>query len=278
MREEKASALPLLLDVRRMDENNRTYAYRMLRKNIMTLQLQPGCQLSEAELCEQLAMSRTPVHEALMMLKSEWLVDVLPQRGSIVSKISVPYLNEGFAMRRILEPALLRGLAGKLTREQLNEFQELLNRQNEDLYLDQDAADDFFISLDNDFHRLLYHDSGYDRIWEAMHNVTSHMDRVRYLDSALCRGNIASVQKEHEQIFGYQKEYPLLTLTRPWQGVLFGSIRIRLYAGLRISIYDGSVSDGFCTRNAAFSVQNPEKQKFVLLNCPKSLQECRFLW
>ena len=32
----------------------------MLRKNIMTLQLQPGCQLSEAELCEQLAMSRTP--------------------------------------------------------------------------------------------------------------------------------------------------------------------------------------------------------------------------
>ena len=206
MREEKASALPLLLDVRRMDENNRAYAYRMLRKNIMTLQLQPGCQLSEAELCEQLAMSRTPVHEALMMLKSEWLVDVLPQRGSIVSKISVPYLNEGFAMRRILEPALLRGLAGKLTREQLNEFQELLNRQNEDLYLDRDAADDFFISLDNDFHRLLYHDSGYDRIWEAMHNVTSHMDRVRYLDSALCRGNIASVQKEHEQIFGYLRD------------------------------------------------------------------------
>ena len=46
MREEKASALPLLLDVRRMDENNRAYAYRMLRKNIMTLQLQPGCQLT----------------------------------------------------------------------------------------------------------------------------------------------------------------------------------------------------------------------------------------
>ena len=82
MREEKASALPLLLDVRRMDENNRAYAYRMLRKNIMTLQLQPGCQLSEAELCEQLAMSRTPVHEALMMLKSEWLVEVLPQQGN----------------------------------------------------------------------------------------------------------------------------------------------------------------------------------------------------
>ena len=241
MREEKASALPLLLDVRRMDENNRAYAYRMLRKNIMTLQLQPGCQLSEAELCEQLAMSRTPVHEALMMLKSEWLVDVLPQRGSIVSKISVPYLNEGFAMRRILEPALLRGLAGKLTREQLNEFQELLNRQSEDLYLDQDAADDFFISLDNDFHRLLYHDSGYDRIWEAMHNVTSHMDRVRYLDSALCRGNIASVQKEHEQIFGYLRDgLPLDVDVEACLSITLACtarISRRYWNGSRISLY-----------------------------------------
>ena len=115
MREEKASALPLLLDVRRMDENNRAYAYRMLRKNIMTLQLQPGCQLSEAELCEQLAMSRTPVHEALMMLKSEWLVDVLPQRGSIVSKISVPYLNEGFAVPETRQElaVVLWNMAGK---------------------------------------------------------------------------------------------------------------------------------------------------------------------
>ena len=285
----------------------------------MTLQLQPGCQLSEAELCEQLAMSRTPVHEALMMLKSEWLVDVLPQRGSIVSKISVPYLNEGFAMRRILEPALLRGLAGKLTREQLNEFQELLNRQNEDLYLDQDAADDFFISLDNDFHRLLYHDSGYDRIWEAMHNVTSHMDRVRYLDSALpgkyclgaeraradlwlsagrpaagrgrrsclsitlaCTARISRRYWNGSRISLYRHKPKRAPAADPYKamagGCFFGSIRIRLYAGLRISIYDGSVSDGFCTRNAAFSVQNPEKQQFVLLNCPKSLQECRFLW
>ena len=206
MREDKAGALPLRLAPRRMDENNRAYAYRMLRKNIMTLQLRPGCQLSEADLCDQLDMSRTPVHEALMMLQSEWLVDVLPQRGSIVSRISVHYLNEGFAMRRILEPALLRGLAGKLTAQQLEEFQLLLDRQDEDLYPDRDAADDRFLSLDNDFHRLLYHDSGYDRIWQAMHNVTSHMDRVRYLDSALCRGNIESVQKEHGLILQYLRD------------------------------------------------------------------------
>ena len=121
MREEKASALPLLLDVRRMDENNRAYAYRMLRKNIMTLQLQPGCQLSEAELCEQLAMSRTPVHEALMMLKKRVACGCSAAARQHCVQDQRSILNEGFAMRRILEPALLRGLAERLTGT-LNEF------------------------------------------------------------------------------------------------------------------------------------------------------------
>ena len=89
MKDDKSRVVPLLMDPRQPDENNRAYAYRILRKNIMNSQLQPGCQLSEAELSEHLVMSRTPIHEALMMLKGEWLVDVLPQRGSIVSKISI---------------------------------------------------------------------------------------------------------------------------------------------------------------------------------------------
>ena len=140
MKEEKAQSLPLLLDRRQPDENNRAYAYRILRRNIMTIQLQPGCQLSEADLSERLEMSRTPVHEALMVLKGEWLVDVLPQRGSIVSKISIQYINEGFAMRKILEPALLRNLAGRLNQEQLNVCRELLERQDQDLHPDQDMT------------------------------------------------------------------------------------------------------------------------------------------
>ena len=86
MKDGKSRILLLLMDPRQPDENNRAYAYRILRKNIMNIQLQPGCQLSEAELSEHLVMSRTPIHEALMMLKGEWLVDVLPQRSSIVSK------------------------------------------------------------------------------------------------------------------------------------------------------------------------------------------------
>ena len=88
------SSLPLLISPRLEGENNREYAYRVLRQNIITLQFAPGQTLSEAELSEKLEMSRTPVHEAVMMLKNEWLVDVQAQRGSSVSMIRVDYLQQ----------------------------------------------------------------------------------------------------------------------------------------------------------------------------------------
>ena len=187
MKDDKSRILPLLMDPRQPDENNRAYAYRILRKNIMNIQLQPGCQLSEAELSEHLVMSRTPIHEALMMLKGEWLVDVLPQRGSIVSKISIQYINEGYAMRKMLEPALLRSLSGHLNQAQLSELHGLLEQQDGSACISHDVLGDYFITLDNEFHKRLYTYAGYDRIWQAMHNVTTHMDRVRYLDTALCQ-------------------------------------------------------------------------------------------
>lgn len=40
-------------------------------------------------------------------------------------------------------------------------------------------------------------------IWQAMHNVTTHMDRVRYLDTALCQMDMETFRFEHEQLYKY---------------------------------------------------------------------------
>ena len=138
-----------------------------------------------------------------MMLKGEWLVDVLPQRGSIVSKISIQYINEGYAMRKMLEPALLRSLSGHLNQAQLSELHGLLEQQDGSACISHDVLGDYFITLDNEFHKRLYTYAGYDRIWQAMHNVTTHMDRVRYLDTALCQMDMETFREEHEQLYKY---------------------------------------------------------------------------
>ena len=178
------SSLPLLISPRLEGETNREYAYRVLRQNIITLQFAPGQTLSEAELSEKLEMSRTPVHEAVMMLKNEWLVDVQAQRDSSVSMIRVDYLREGFNMRLMLEASI--------------EAQaKVANSGN------YETPGQEFVSLDNDFHQLLYHYGGYDRAWQAVHNVTSHYDRVRYMTNAVIRQDENRVVEEHRRFYNY---------------------------------------------------------------------------
>ena len=58
--------MTIKISEKREKENNREYAYRLLRSNIMTLQLMPGATLNEGELTELLGISRTPIHEAII--------------------------------------------------------------------------------------------------------------------------------------------------------------------------------------------------------------------
>ena len=54
---------------KRYKETRKEYAYRVLKGNIMSIQLKPGDLISESELSEKLNISRTPIREVLMKLK-----------------------------------------------------------------------------------------------------------------------------------------------------------------------------------------------------------------
>lgn len=189
-------------DKRSADESSRDYAYRILRKNIMMLNLKPGEVLSEGDLSELLGMSRTPVHEALILLKNEDLVDILPQRGSKVSCISLNLVKEGFFMRQILEAAIIGEIAGCLSREQMVLVRENL-KQQEELLAGPEPSTDQFLDLDDRMHRLLYTFSSRDRIWEAMHALNSHYDRVRYLDTLVNTVDLKTLQAHHNILYYY---------------------------------------------------------------------------
>ena len=89
------------------NENNRAYTYRVLKENIMRLNLKPGESISEIELSEALDVSRTPVREAIVKLSEEKLVDVFPQRGSFVSKINLNLVEEAVFLRELCEKKIL---------------------------------------------------------------------------------------------------------------------------------------------------------------------------
>ena len=74
-----------------------------LRRFIVEGVLEPGKKLNERELCETLDISRTPLREALKVLASEGLVEISPNRGASVSKMSEAELRETFELMSGLE-------------------------------------------------------------------------------------------------------------------------------------------------------------------------------
>lgn len=191
--------MDLSLLARKTDESNRQYAYRVLRYNIMTLRLPPGTSVKEADLSPLLGMSRTPVHEAVIQLKSEHLIDVVPQSGSKVTKIDLDLMKEGYFIRATLEPVILERMAGRLPLGNLSHLQDLLNKQQEILRLPEGQDD--FLSYDDAFHREIYRLASMENTWQSVKGLCSHYDRVRYLDSMRHSPHLERIVAEHEQMF-----------------------------------------------------------------------------
>ncbi|MBC7736429.1 MAG: GntR family transcriptional regulator [Candidatus Saccharibacteria bacterium] len=67
--------------------------YTMLREEILDLKLPPGSPVDEVQLAERFGMSRTPIREALVRLAGEGLIETLPNRSTMVSRIDVLNLH-----------------------------------------------------------------------------------------------------------------------------------------------------------------------------------------
>ncbi len=72
---------------RRRRGTGRQYAYDVLRRSILRLELPPGEMLDEAGLVDQVGVSRTLIREAMIGLSSEGLVELLPNRGARVAPL-----------------------------------------------------------------------------------------------------------------------------------------------------------------------------------------------
>jgi len=99
--EGNASPIPLMPKVERQQLHDAVIEH--LRSFIVEGMLEPGKKLNERELCEMLGISRTPLREALKVLASEGLIDISPNRGASVSKMSEAELRETFEVMSGLE-------------------------------------------------------------------------------------------------------------------------------------------------------------------------------
>jgi len=103
-------------------ESLRDYVYKYISDKIQSGELQANQKISEAEICNDLSISRTPAREALIKLASDNLIEYAPRRGFFVKEVS---LKEKLDVYSVL--ACLDGFAAALAMDKMKDedFKEM---------------------------------------------------------------------------------------------------------------------------------------------------------
>lgn len=132
-------------------------AYEELGEQIVSGHLPAGQRLFAEELAGKLAISPTPVKEALSRLEREGLVEAEARRGSVVRRFTRDDMDETYSARLLLEGhAATFGIAeGRVTREFLANLQAIYDEHMAEIAKQTTEALAVAIKLDRDFHELI---------------------------------------------------------------------------------------------------------------------------
>lgn len=147
-----------------------------LRDALMTNVIPPGDHLVEADIAEQMGVSRAPVREAIRVLDQEGLVEYFPYRGAIAVGMSEAELDVCYELRATIEAHALVPLMGSFPHERVAAMERIIGD------MERLTDTEVLTSLDVDFHRHIVEASGYHFLLRRWENLSGIM-RVRVLQS-----------------------------------------------------------------------------------------------
>jgi GntR family transcriptional regulator, rspAB operon transcriptional repressor len=170
--------------------------YGDLKEAILSGALEPGCLIDKAELCDRFGVSRFPVSAAVSRLAYDRLVDVAPQHGSFVSRISLKDVLERLFIRRALESEIAAEAAARMTREDKDALFANLREAAAAVETGDKAT---FYAIDVAFHQILTARLAMARASEVLDGLRVHLERARRLLMSP-PGRLREVLSEHKAI------------------------------------------------------------------------------
>ena len=170
--------------------------YGELKEAILSGALEPGSLIDKAGLCEKLRVSRFPVSAAVSRLAYDRLVDVEPQHGSFVTRISLNDVRERLFIRSALEGEIAAEAARRMTRADKDALAANLKREAVAVAAEDPAT---FYALDVAFHRILTARLGMARADDVLEFLRVHLERTRRLTMS-SSGQLRASLNEHSAI------------------------------------------------------------------------------
>lgn len=167
-----------------------------LRDLIVQGELAPGSRLNERVLTARLGVSRTPLREAIKLLATEGLVDLLPNRGAVVAPIDPARIAETLTVMGALE-----SLAGELVCAQASDesLADIRALHYEMLAMHARRDLDGYFRYNQAIHLKIVEASRNAVLAQTYRQLNANVRRVRYMANLSAERWDAAVQ-EHEAI------------------------------------------------------------------------------
>lgn len=184
-----------------MGKTSLSFAYRMMKENILRLDLKPGQELKDVELQTKLRMSRTPIREAILLLKHDGLVEN-KKNGTCVKKISRSKFRDGCVLRSCLEKKMLKIACENFTEKELGVLEEILKEQEKVMNTTRDYQE--LHRLDIKFHQAIFEETGHNNLFVIAYTGFFDYWRVREL-ARYSKVNSVEILDGHKKIYSIIK-------------------------------------------------------------------------
>ena len=148
-----------------------------LRHMILEGRLKPGERVPEQQFCRSFGVSRTPLREALKILASEGLVELRPNRGSVIAPICVEEIVAVFEMMGALEELAGTLICARVSNVEIDEIEQLHASMHE-AYRSGDRAS--YFELNRKIHRCLIGAAKNPVLVSTYANFAGKIQRARF--------------------------------------------------------------------------------------------------
>jgi DNA-binding GntR family transcriptional regulator len=145
---------------------------RALRHRILNNELPAETRLVEANLAAEFGVSRGTIRDAMRALQAEGLIEIVPRRYSVVTRMSAEDAEDVCYARCVLEEASLESGLGSRRRELTRELRLALEHMSVAAKTDDMDA---LVAADTSFHELLINVSGRQRLKDLWAMLNSQM-------------------------------------------------------------------------------------------------------
>ena len=183
------------------------YVYEYISDKINDGSLKAKEKISESKISEDLAVSRTPVREALMQLSNEGYIERYPRRGFIVKELDLERVHRLYEVIGCLEGLAASLAIDKLTEKEMKSMEDILKEIDESIE-NRDYLT--YYKLQTEFHNVFIKAADNEELFKILESLKKNFIRQTYITDKEKRDILFEViletQEQHKEIHRLFKE------------------------------------------------------------------------